>query len=104
MLAGGGQAPLPASPDATRFGLSLSGRQSRPSGGHAVCMSSAVNINDVLDGHVSLELECVDRLYLNAYVPRLQASGQVAYFFRDHLGHAHPLAGGDEPDRQPLPP
>jgi hypothetical protein len=31
-------------------------------------MASVVNINDVLDGHASLELECVDRLDLNAYV------------------------------------
>ena len=29
-------------------------------------MASVVNINDVLAGHVSLEVECVDRLYLNA--------------------------------------
>jgi len=44
------------------------------------------NINDVLDGHVGLEVECVDRLYLNAYVPNLQVSGQVARFVTDHLG------------------
>jgi hypothetical protein len=49
-----------------------------------------VNINDVLDGHVALEVECVDRLYLNAYVPRLQTSGQVATFMRDHLGKPIP--------------
>jgi hypothetical protein len=45
-----------------------------------------VNINDVLDGHVALEVECVDRLYLNAYVPGLQVPGQVARFLHDHLG------------------
>jgi hypothetical protein len=45
-----------------------------------------VNINDVLDGHVALEIECVDRLYLNAYVPGLQVPGQVARFLHDHLG------------------
>ena len=49
-------------------------------------MTNVVNINEVLDGHVTLEVECVDRLYLNAYVPNLQTSGQVAYFMRDHLG------------------
>ena len=43
-----------------------------------------MNINDVLDGHVALELECVDRLYLNAYVPSLQVPGQVARFLHDH--------------------
>ena len=32
-------------------------------------MASVTNINEVLEGHVALEMECVDRLYLNAYVP-----------------------------------
>jgi hypothetical protein len=41
-------------------------------------MATVVNINEVLDGHVTLEVECVDRLYLNAYVPNLQVGGQVA--------------------------
>jgi len=49
-------------------------------------MSSVVNINDVLDGHVTLDIECVDRLYLNAYVPNLQVGGQVERFCKDHLG------------------
>ena len=44
------------------------------------------NINDVLDGHVSLEVECVDRVYLNAYVPGLQVGGQVNRFIHEHLG------------------
>ena len=35
-------------------------------------MVAVVNINEVLDGHVALEVECVDRLYLNVYVPILQ--------------------------------
>jgi hypothetical protein len=48
------------------------------------------NINDVLDGHVSLELDCLDRIYLNAYVNKLQVQGQVAYFLRDHLGNPVP--------------
>jgi hypothetical protein len=49
-------------------------------------MGSVVNINDVLDAHVGLEVDCVDRLYLNAYVPTLQVPGQVARFLHDHLG------------------
>jgi hypothetical protein len=28
-----------------------------------------VTVNDVLDGHVALDIECLDRIYLNAYVP-----------------------------------
>ena len=35
---------------------------------------------DVLDGHVSLDLECLDRIYLNGYVPNLQVGGQVVQF------------------------
>jgi hypothetical protein len=53
-------------------------------------MASVANINDVLEGHVALEIECVDRLLLNAYVPRLQVPGQVVRFFCGHLGHPIP--------------
>jgi len=53
-------------------------------------MSAVVNINDVLDGHVGLEIDCVDRLYLNAYVPRLQVGGQVKWFLQEHLGNPIP--------------
>ena len=49
----------------------------------SVCVA---NINDVLDGHVGLEVECVDRLLLNAYVPNLQVGGQVVRFITGHLG------------------
>jgi hypothetical protein len=38
-------------------------------------------------GHVSLEVECVDRLYLDAYCPLLQVGGQVVRFLTGHLGH-----------------
>ena len=48
--------------------------------------AGVVNINDVLDGHLALEVECVDRLLLNAYVPNLQVGGQVARFITGHLG------------------
>ena len=53
-------------------------------------MTSVTNINDVLDGHVGLSLDCVDRLYLNAYVPNLQVGGQVVTFLTDHLGFSIP--------------
>ena len=53
-------------------------------------MTSVVNINDVLDGHVSLEIDCIDRLLLNAYVPNLQVSGQVVTFLTGHLGFPVP--------------
>ena len=53
-------------------------------------MTSVANINDVLEGHVALEIECVDRLLLNAYVPGLQVPGQVVRFLCGHLGHPIP--------------
>jgi len=52
--------------------------------------TGVVNINDVLEGHVSLEIDCVDRLLLNAYVPNLQVSGQVVSFLTKHLGFPIP--------------
>jgi len=56
-------------------------------------VTSVTNINDVLDGHVCLEVNCVDRLYLNAYVPNLQAGGQVVRFLTEHLGNLVPSPG-----------
>ncbi len=53
-------------------------------------MTNAVNINEVLDGHVSLEIDCIDRLLLNAYVPNLQVGGQVVTFLTEHLGFPVP--------------
>jgi hypothetical protein len=47
-------------------------------------MARAGNVNEVLDGHVTLDLECLDRIYLNAYVPTLQVAGQVVTFFTRH--------------------
>jgi hypothetical protein len=45
-----------------------------------------VRVNDLLEGHVGLDLECLDRIYLNGYVPNLQVSGQVVNFLTQHLG------------------
>jgi hypothetical protein len=47
-------------------------------------MAAVGNVNEILDGHVVLDLECLDRVYLNAYVPKLQVSGQVVTFFSQH--------------------
>ena len=44
-----------------------------------------VTVNDILDGHVALDLECFDRIYLNGWVPNLQVSGQVVNFLTHHL-------------------
>jgi hypothetical protein len=35
---------------------------------------------DVVDGHVALDLQCLDRLYLNGYVPNLLVGGQIVQF------------------------
>jgi len=37
-----------------------------------------------------LDIECPDRIYLNAYVPILQSSGQVVAFMTQHLGKPIP--------------
>jgi hypothetical protein len=42
--------------------------------------SVPVTVNDVLDGHAALDLECLDRLYLHGYLGQLQVSGQVIQF------------------------
>src|SRR5918999_238627 len=52
--------------------------------------AGAMTVNQVLDGHVVLDLECLDRIYLNGYVPNLQVSGQVVVFLTQHLGHPIP--------------
>ncbi len=49
-------------------------------------MGEVFNVNDLLDRHVVLDLACLDRIYLNAYVPNLQVSGQVVTFMKEHLG------------------
>ena len=55
-----------------------------------VAMAEPVTVNDVLDGQVALDLEFLDRVYLNAYVPVLQTSSQVVAFLSGHLGFPFP--------------
>ena len=49
-------------------------------------MTAVVTLDDVLAGHVGLDIECLDRIYLNGYVPNLQVGGQVSSFMTAHLG------------------
>ena len=51
-------------------------------------MTIARTVADVLDEHVTLEVECIDRMYLNLYVPKLQYEMGVVGFFRGHLGYS----------------
>ena len=48
---------------------------------------------DVLSGHVSLEVECVDRMYLNLYVPKLQYEFGVLGSLRDSSSFGGEPAG-----------
>ena len=50
-------------------------------------MSLSRSVAEILSEHVILEIEGIDRMYLNAYVPALQRAGGVASFFRFHRGH-----------------
>jgi hypothetical protein len=45
----------------------------------------ALRVGDLLDGHVALDVACLDRIYLNGYVPNLQVGGQVSSFMTAHL-------------------
>src|SRR5438552_19038851 len=50
-------------------------------------MSLPRTVAEVIRRHVTLEVESIDRMYLNVYQPHLQCEGQVAAFFRSHRGH-----------------
>jgi hypothetical protein len=50
-------------------------------------MSLSRTVTEVLREHVTWEVEGIDRMYLNVYVPALQRAGGVARFFRFHRGH-----------------
>ena len=47
-------------------------------------------INEILKDHVTLEVECIDRMYLNAYVSMLQTGGQLVNFMMGYLGKQIP--------------
>src|SRR6202049_389797 len=50
-------------------------------------MSVPRSVAEVLNEHVTLEVEGIDRMYLNVYVPQLQREQGVASFFRFPRGH-----------------
>jgi hypothetical protein len=49
-------------------------------------MSIARSVAEVLRDHVVLDLEAIDRMYLNVYVPHLQTVGAVVGYLRVHRG------------------
>ena len=52
-------------------------------------MTVARKAPNVLDEHVTFEVECIDRMYLNVWVPRLAYGGGVSGFFVGHRGYAY---------------
>lgn len=40
------------------------------------------NPGAIIQNHINLELESIDRMYLNVYQPMLQTGGGIAYFFK----------------------
>jgi hypothetical protein len=42
-------------------------------------------IPELLDGHITLEVECLDRLYLNGYIGRLATGPALSMFMRNQL-------------------
>jgi hypothetical protein len=47
-------------------------------------------IPELLDGHITLEVECLDRLYLNGYIGKLATGLGLSMFMRDQLGKPVP--------------
>ncbi|HEX9541233.1 MAG TPA: hypothetical protein VGA04_23965 [Streptosporangiaceae bacterium] len=52
----------------------------------AAAARAVVTAADMVAGHVTLDISCLDRVYLNGYVAKLQTPGGVVYFFHDHRG------------------
>ncbi len=50
-------------------------------------MISPKNVAELQRENVVFELECIDRMYLNLYVPQLTSAGGVAAYFRGYKGH-----------------
>lgn len=44
------------------------------------------NVESLIRDHVTLEVDCIDRLYLNGYVPLMQRSANLWWFFVKHRG------------------
>jgi hypothetical protein len=47
---------------------------------HAAGHGQAVTAKDLRDGHVVLDLECLNRIYLNAYVRNRRSAGRSSPF------------------------
>ena len=43
------------------------------------------NVAEIINNLVTYELECIDRMYLNGYVPRLQTGAAAAFLIRQQF-------------------
>ena len=48
------------------------------------------SIPELLDGHITLEIECLNRLYLNGYIGKLATGPGLSMFMRFQLGKPVP--------------
>ena len=49
-----------------------------------------LTVKDILTGKITLDIECIDRVYLNGYVPHLQMPGGLIGFIREQMGYPIP--------------
>jgi len=49
-------------------------------------MTVARTVADVLTQHVTFEVECIDRMFLNVYQPRLQSAAGLVGYVQRQLG------------------
>jgi hypothetical protein len=49
-----------------------------------------VNVNEILRDHITLSVDCLDRIYLNGYIPTLQVPGQLVNFLMKQRGASIP--------------
>ena len=47
-------------------------------------MNATPTLAELQSEHIVMELECIDRMYLNAYVPRLTSTGGIAAYWPIH--------------------
>jgi hypothetical protein len=57
-------------------------------------MTVARTVADVLADHVVFEVECIDRMYCNVYVPNLQYAGGLLGYVQ-FIGCCRPQPGAD---------
>jgi hypothetical protein len=50
-------------------------------------MTLSHSLAELQKQHVTMELECIDRMYLNAYIPKLTNEAGIAAFLRFYLGN-----------------